>query len=145
LAFSRYMNFLVPFLNNQLKNSCPDGNRFMDSINATSAAVTSKKIQGTLACSNIGIQDTKDELAMSMYPNPVKDNLELSFSSNLLNEKVEISIIDQLGRTILLKKWMQLDAGKINTSIDTREFKAGLYYVKLIVGKTQLMQKLIIE
>lgn len=49
LAFPRYMNYLQNFLDNQLKNDCAAGQRFMDSIQSNSSLVAGKKITGTIA------------------------------------------------------------------------------------------------
>lgn len=49
LAFPRYMNYLQNFLDNQLKNDCSAGQRFMDSIQSNSSLIAGRKITGTIA------------------------------------------------------------------------------------------------
>ncbi len=49
LAFNRYMIYLEPFLANQLKNNCNEGNRFMDSLQLPSSLRVGRKITGTIA------------------------------------------------------------------------------------------------
>lgn len=46
--FRRYMTYLEPFLEHQLKGSCPAGKRFMDTIQAPSTVRPGRKITGTL-------------------------------------------------------------------------------------------------
>lgn len=49
LAFNRYMTYLEPFLANQLKDNCSEGNRFMDSLQSPSSLRVGRKITGTIA------------------------------------------------------------------------------------------------
>ena len=46
--FRRYMTYLEPFLENQLKGVCQAGKQFMDTIQAPSAVRVGRKITGTL-------------------------------------------------------------------------------------------------
>jgi dienelactone hydrolase len=143
LAFSRYMNFLLPFLNNQLKNSCPDGNRFMDSITGSSASMAGKKIQGSIACSNIGIQDLQNEADWKVFPNPVQDELAISTSLNR-NELVSFYLSDQMGRVLWMKENCGMQKGQAFEKIDMKAFKSGVYQLS-IISQTQKLTKILIK
>jgi dienelactone hydrolase len=49
MAFNRYMTYLEPFLANQLKDNCNEGNRFMDSLLLPSSLRVGRKITGSIA------------------------------------------------------------------------------------------------
>ena len=143
LAFFRYMDFLVPFLNNQLKSSCPEGNRFMDSINATSTVMAGKKIQGTLICSNISVQNLKPRLDWNIYPNPVKDQLEIDFINRSAYGAVSFYITDQIGHLILAKEYSSFSIGSASEKIDMKLFEPGVYYVTMINVEGKTTQKIV--
>jgi hypothetical protein len=137
------MNFLLPFLNNQLKNSCPDGNRFMDSITGSSASMAGKKIQGSIACSNIGIQDLQNEADWKVFPNPVQDELAISTSLNR-NELVSFYLSDQMGRVLWMKENCGMQKGQAFEKIDMKAFESGVYQLS-IISQTQKLTKILIK
>jgi len=47
-ALNRYMTYIEPFLTNLLKDNCPAGKQFMDTIQAASSVRVGRRIQGTL-------------------------------------------------------------------------------------------------
>lgn len=79
------------------------------------------------------------ESAVSVYPNPTRDNL---YISNPANEKLEITILSTLGKPV---KWMQANQGV--TSVDLSDLPKGIYMVKMLnktTKKTQ-MKKVVVK
>lgn len=69
--------------------------------------------------------DIKQNLSLSLYPNPVSDILTLNF--NAMFENADISILDLNGRT--LQK--QHISNTITNEIDVQQLKSGLYFLKI--------------
>lgn len=124
LAFSRYMTYLRPFLDNQLKNDCAAGQLFMDSIQAPSSLRSGRKITGTLACVATGINEA---LAgkWAVYPNPASDLVTFSAPGT---QAWHVLITDNLGRTVA----EQMAAS--GESIDASALQQGLYFITISSG-----------
>ncbi|TNJ45845.1 T9SS type A sorting domain-containing protein [Tamlana fucoidanivorans] len=63
---------------------------------------------------------------VQIYPNPAETSLYINLEGVFRNDKVDIDIIDNLGRIILSRKSMDYDR-----SIDVSNFSRGIYYIKL--------------
>ncbi len=69
---------------------------------------------------------------ITTYPNPVNNNLTLNFTSKT-NDEYKLEITNVNGDVVFETK-AQLQIGKNNTIINTSNFDAGIYFVKLING-----------
>jgi hypothetical protein len=76
--------------------------------------------------------------AMHVYPNPAKEFFIIQLSDNLPNAELEIFNI--IGEAILQTKINQR-----LTTISTKDFAPGIYFVKVSDGKNAFIQKLVIE
>jgi hypothetical protein len=88
----------------------------------------------TLSDETYGINDFK------IYPNPVKENIFLSFSNNL-NNSINIIIIDVFGKEILKIKKETHESIKINIASLSR----GIYFLKATINSSEFIKKIIIE
>ncbi len=79
----------------------------------------------------------------AVYPNPVKDRLNINISSATA-EKVTMSIIDVLGK-VLIQKVVQLTIGELSISEDISQLNKGNYLLKLTdaSGKTNDLKKIV--
>ncbi len=77
------------------------------------------------------VSEMKNDFAFSVYPNPVKDELTLSLSSNEEPGKIEIEIFNSLGMDVMKKK---IEHHGINLHIPTTGLSAGFYFVKVSAG-----------
>lgn len=100
LAFARYMNYLEPYLANQLKNNCGEGQRFMDSLNTNSSLRSGVKKTGTIACNTTEIKNFNNDYSISVFPNPTKYNINISFSSEV-NQQTVFELYDISGKQAL--------------------------------------------
>ena len=78
-----------------------------------------------------------------VYPNPVKDYINIDFRSNT-SGPVEISLINILGTEV--KKWNEfsLSQGDQKVRIDLSEFKSGVYILRVTKQdqvRTQVVKK----
>lgn len=133
LAFSRYMTYLEPFLDNQLKNDCAAGQLFMDSIQAPSSLRSGRKITGTLACMATGIaQSLAGQWAV--YPNPAAEMITFSAPGS---QAWHLVITDNLGKTVADRMSVP------GESIDTRALQQGLYFITISSSKGRDTKKFV--
>jgi hypothetical protein len=70
---------------------------------------------------------------LKLYPNPVKDVLNIQYSGKLLNE-MQIEICDIAGRSISSQKVYDVEPGQ-NISLNVNSLRNGIYLCKIISGK----------
>ena len=68
-----------------------------------------------------------DIQTITLYPNPTESVLKLQMEG--LNGKIELQIIDQLGRRYFR---YQFDGANVNQEIDVSKLKSGQYYLRII-------------
>ena len=80
---------------------------------------------------------TEKTMNFKIYPNPVENNLNISFDQ--LEQNSTISIISIAGQTIQSK---ELTQGEINTTLETDNLTPGMYFVKLNTGNNNYTYKI---
>ncbi len=78
---------------------------------------------------------------LSIYPNPVNDNLNLKVTS-AIQTILNYSIISMNGQTIQSEK---VNASSLKKSINTADFDAGIYFVKINTNQGSYTHKIIIH
>ncbi len=123
--FTRYMNFLEPFLANQLKSDCNAGNQFMDSISLPSNSLKGRKIIGTIGCFTTELNElAKNNYAF--YPNPF--NNELNFNlQNTANKIILVDVHNSIGEKVLTTS-----INETNSKISFSHLPNGMYIIKLM-------------
>lgn len=91
------------------------------------------------ACSTLSIDENSIADNISIYPNPVKNNLHISRASSIVLE--DATIYDMRGRLILSK---QLENNTLNT-IDVSPLNTGVYFIKINVDNATISKKFIVE
>lgn len=99
LAFPRYMNYLQNFLDNQLKNDCAAGQRFMDSVTTVSSLRSGIKKQGSLTCITTGVNQHSVNNFLAVYPNPAADKLNLTALTNM--KEIRLQLFDITGKLMM--------------------------------------------
>lgn len=72
---------------------------------------------------------------VTLYPNPARDILNVSFNSEA--EEVSYSVIDILGKTIIS------ETGKNRSTINVGNLKQGIYFLKFTDGKNQYTKRFV--
>lgn len=82
---------------------------------------------------------------VSVYPNPVVDELKISFKSSQ-RSSVVISLFNNIGKPVF-KQQSEVDAGNTIISIDIRSksLEPGVYFVKLLAENQTITRKLIVK
>lgn len=69
---------------------------------------------------------------LSIYPNPAKDFVNISFDSNN-NSNVKLEIFNSLGEIVIYENYNKLINGNHYIKIDTKKYNRGVYFCKLTV------------
>jgi esterase/lipase len=144
LAFTSYMNYLLPFLNNQLKSDCSEGVRFMDSISNPSSLRTGRKIVGTIACTSSDLSNYTRQNSVSLFPNPTATNLYLKFKSNI-QSFTNLCITDKLGRIVYTLDGKSITNSSNEIILETSELNAGIYFINIYYNSYKETYKFIKE
>ncbi|MDP2888009.1 MAG: T9SS type A sorting domain-containing protein [Bacteroidota bacterium] len=71
--------------------------------------------------------------SVKLYPNPVKDVLNIYYSGSRLNE-MQLEICDVAGRTISTQKFFDVGSGQ-QISLNVNSLRQGIYFCKMFSGK----------
>lgn len=88
---------------------------------------------------NTGIEETLSKANVSLYPNPVSDQLNIQFN-NYQSEVIEMDIIDITGKIIQHQQLMEK-----NNSVKLENMAEGFYLVKLHNGNISETYKIIVK
>lgn len=141
-AFGRYMNYLVPFLNEELKEDCLEGHRFMDSISTPSAVRVGAKISGTIACSPAGIAMQESKATIRIIPSLFRDEVSIRVHGATIQGMLEIRLYDGLGR-MLVHQTMQGDGADVEKKLNLTYLPDGLYLMQVSYAGVSETKKLI--
>lgn len=105
-------------------------------------AYTSKAASIRVHDGIVGINDLNFDATFSIFPNPAKDNFNVSLN-NIINAHCTIEILNSLGQTIQVH---QLGNDKqISNNISVSNLTSGVYFVKTTLGDKVSVRKLIKE
>lgn len=80
-------------------------------------------------------QEAAAALGLSVFPNPAQDKINVAVAS-LKDEEVTILMIDAQGKNLFEKKTRAQQ-----NEVDMTPYKAGVYFIKVVVGKESLFYK----
>jgi hypothetical protein len=101
-----------------------DTNTLKVTIGSTETGITNEVIQN-----------------LSVYPNPVKDNLFIKFNDAILSD-ITISVVDVSGRSIIERNFDHIDFNAEQT-LDFSSIKSGLYFLEIRGEKNHWVYKVI--
>jgi hypothetical protein len=78
-----------------------------------------------------------------VFPNPASTTLTL-LSNQLTSQIINISIVDQIGRTVL-EKQPNSESNFLNTTIKIESLPAGIYFIKVNTQSGAIVKKFIKE
>ncbi len=137
VLFNRYMNYLIPFLKNQLYDNCSEGVRFMDSITSASTVRSGRKITGNIAC--ITKLSEKNALeGIKVYPSPAQGKVYVQAGS--LSVAISgIEILDITGQLIM--RWTPLNTGVDKHELNIGDLTTGIYLMLIKSGDEVFKQR----
>jgi hypothetical protein len=90
----------------------------------------------------LGISTINVNNGFSMYPNPVSDLLNIKFPESF-NGPLTIKISELTGRIILDRSYSNTASG--NLKVNLKDFAKGIYLVKIVTEKDEIVQRIIVE
>jgi hypothetical protein len=120
-------------------------------ITVSPTATTTYRVTGTdcNGCSktanisidiNTGIKTIDVSNAISVYPNPVTDNLQIEINSEVRGENADLRVYDVVGNLVMEKS---ITANK--TNINVSALPSGVYVIKIETGNEVVMKKIVKE
>jgi hypothetical protein len=93
---------------------------------------------------SLGIEDETYDFALDVYPNPVGDVLNISYTLESATS-VNIQMMDITGAAVNTKSFNNQSAGKQIVKMDTDGLSNGVYFVKITSGKTTKTKKIVVS
>ena len=79
--------------------------------------------------------------SISIYPNPTQNYVKVTLSAESAN-RIDISIVDILGREMVYKRGSLLFNGSSETEIDCSRLKSGIYFVNVTIDGARYVKKI---
>lgn len=90
---------------------------------------------------SLGLQDLSTSGQISVYPNPVNDQLTVKFSATSSGQSWLLKLTDMAGQVVAEKKISNVLAGEYNWNVSS--LSAGVYFMILESGNQKFIQKVI--
>lgn len=94
-----------------------------------------------ISATTLGLEDF-DSNSITFWPNPVKNQLNISSSEINFSTDVQVSVFDMLGREVITKKNFNSPS---NLSLDTSILSKGIYILNLTDGSRSIQKRIIKE
>ena len=86
----------------------------------------------TSACeafTNVGVMENSANSVISIYPNPVKNQLNIHLE-NFSETDVQLAIINGIGKTVFTRAYV-LNANQTEISVNTQNLTSGVYFIQI--------------
>ena len=88
--------------------------------------------------STMGIENVKDEIELSFYPNPAQNLLQIGIEEQYKDQITSISIYSSNGKQVF-------SSSTYEANIDLSQVISGSYFVQINFGEEQVTKKLIVQ
>ncbi len=78
--------------------------------------------------------------ALQVYPNPANDIVTLTYAADA-NQKSTVQLLNALGELVYAEQF----TGAVNQSVNVAAFAKGVYYLKVMTGNEQNIQKVVLQ
>lgn len=102
-----------------------------------------EKMKRALDTTYTKVENKNNNSIVNIYPNPAKDIVNIEFQSTQ-STKIDLEIIDELGRTIQKYTETINNIGKINWNIDLSKYSSGIYNIIIKYNNDIINKKLFI-
>lgn len=116
-----------------------------DPVTAKEAWLLALDEEGCLVpgCDNLIYSVTEENpIAFSIYPNPIRNDLNIALAHNMGNEEVLINVYDLQGRSVMHHQ-IQMNEGTI--TLDASSLSSGTYLLSVTVGGFMKTEKMVKE
>lgn len=113
----------------QDSTSCSQSYCDSSSVYRMAAGFLMNKIT-VLSATTTGLKQNREWVDVSVFPNPMKEALTIEINSNESYEKLNVSLIDALGKQVFIEK-----IGENRTQINTSQLDRGFYFLIILNEK----------
>lgn len=92
----------------------------------------------------LGVEEEENPFNVNIFPNPATDLTTVYFYTRS-SEEVSIELVDMLGKVVRSQELGGLSAGEHRIDVPRLSLSKGVYFVRLNIGTTTTIRKLIIE
>ena len=82
--------------------------------------------------------------SLNVYPNPSKGNVFIDVNLKE-NTNLSIDVVDILGASIYSMDQKDWPAGKHGLVWDTADYKAGIYFITVVIGSEKFIEKVVVQ
>ena len=83
----------------------------------------------------VGVDELENKFNLSVYPNPISnENATLTFEL-ATNEKVEVTLLNQLGQQLKNVFTGNMQPGMNTLTIETANLAKGVYFISTLIGE----------
>jgi hypothetical protein len=93
---------------------------------------------------NLGVNTIKDGMRVSVYPNPVSEDIHVDITGPGLQPSIVLELRDLLGRVVYSGIAMQTEALNKHV-VNVRDLREGVYMLVVVSGERQSVNKIIIR
>jgi hypothetical protein len=118
-----------------------------ESYTGLNFVVDSAKIRPAVTqnTTDVGITENSFETNLNVYPNPVKDLININFELHE-SAKVAIELVDIIGRTAaMIENHKLYSAQKHSIAFNIKDIPNGVYFVKMKINESYINKKIIIN
>ncbi|MCC9168985.1 T9SS type A sorting domain-containing protein [Pontibacter harenae] len=91
-----------------------------------------------------GIGNSKDELGITIYPNPSNGTFYITSAGELNKASMLLEIYDSLGRSVY-RETIETPGRKLNLNIKLPSYSKGLLFLRLSGGKVNIVRKITVQ
>lgn len=114
-------------------------------IDAEIAGDSSRTVISQYAMPMVGVDELENKFNLTVYPNPIaNENATLKFELTTA-EKVEVTILNQLGQELKNVFTGNMQPGMNTLTIETANLSKGIYFVSTLIGEQKITKKLIVQ
>jgi hypothetical protein len=132
--------YLIPWLNYQLKNDCISGAQFDLSL-STDTSINFQK--NCSLCNSTAVIDYSKPLLFEVFPNPFTDHLNLQFDNYSNNENITVDVFQMDGRRIFSETFLMKTNNEILSFTLNEDVPNGIYFLKATNGSFNAVKKIV--
>lgn len=113
-----------------------DHHVYLNQNNTLSSTALQTAVNNAIAATTASVQQVKTDMQVSLYPNPAKDEITLSYNLATASD-VKMDIYNLIGVKVKTITKERTTAGEQNVVVDLKGLSNGIYFVKLNAGGSQ--------
>jgi hypothetical protein len=114
------------------------------SINSIAGSSTQTVVTIASNYITLGVKENaSNSIDLSVYPNPAKDNLTISYYNENGNN-ASYQVLNALGQ-VIKQDYLGNDKGIIRSEVNVESLPSGIYFVKVMIGDRSTVEKITVQ